>query len=138
MLPACGQTVVQRLLDEVADAALGVRHAVCQRGQREPFPLVGDFGAAQIQPHLRTVAVGEHDVIVGGQHFEHRLCHRFNRLRLMFNRLAGVVFDNAVAADGNDHKLFHTCSFATLPDAALAASRLSSTCFTTNMPPIIR
>ena len=55
--------------------------------------------------------MGEHDVIVRGQHFEHRLSHRFDRLRLMLNRLAGVVFDNAVAADGNDHKLFHFVSF---------------------------
>ena len=131
------QAVVERLLDQVADAALGIRHAVCQRGQRQPFPLVGDLGAAQIQPHLRAVAVGEDDVIVGGQHFKHRLGHRFDRLRLMFNRLAGVVFDNAVAADGDDHKLFHTFSFATVT-SALATSRLSRKCFTTNMPPIIR
>ena len=138
LLPAPRQTVIERLLDQVADTALGIRDAVCQRRQREPFPFVSDFGPAQIQPHLGTVAVGEYDVIVGGQHLEHGLCHRFDRLRLVLNRLAGVVFDNAVAADGDDHKLFHTFSFATVPVAALAASRLSSTCFTTNMPPIIR
>jgi hypothetical protein len=33
--------------------------------------------------------VGQHDVIVGRQHLQHRLCYRFYRLRLMFNRLAG-------------------------------------------------
>ena len=147
LFPARRQAVVERLLDQVADAALGIRHAVCQRGQRQPFPLVGDLGAAQIQPHLRAVAVGEHDVIVRGQHFEHRLSHRFDRLRLMLNRLAGVVFDNAVAADGNDHKLFHFVSFRRCvlapspwpsPTGRGGLTEISRTCFTTNIPPIIR
>ena len=138
LLPAGGQAVVECLLDQIADSSLRVRHAVRQRRQRQPFPLVGDFGAAQIQPDLRAVTVGQHDVIVRGQHFQHRLCHRFHRLRLMLNRLAGVVFDNAVAANGNDHKRFHTFSFTIGPGSTLAVSRLSSTCFTTNIPPIIR
>ena len=147
LFPARRQAVVERLLDQVADPALGIRHAVCQRGQRQSFPLVGDFGAAQIQPHLRAIAVGEHDVIVRSQHFEHRLSHRFDRLRLMLNRLAGVVFDNAVAADGDDHKLFHFVSFRRCvlvpssrpsPTGRGGLTEVSSTCFTTNIPPIIR
>ena len=32
LLPARGQAVVERLLDQLANPALGVRHAVCQRG----------------------------------------------------------------------------------------------------------
>ncbi len=138
LLAAGGETVVQRLLDQVADPALSVGHAVRQRGQGQPFPLVGDLRPTQIQPHLGAVAVGEDDVIVGGQHLQHRVCDRFHRLRLVLNRLAGVIFDNAVATDGDDHEFFHTFSFATGAGSTLAASRLSRKCFTTNMPLIIR
>ncbi len=119
LFAAGGKAVVQRLLDQIADPALGIGHAVCQRGERQSFPLVGNFGPAQIQPHLGTVAVCKHDVIVGGQHFQHRLRDRFHRLRLVFNRLAGVIFDNAVAADGDDHELFHTFSFVTVRSGPL-------------------
>ena len=37
-------------------------------------------------------------------------------LKAMLNRLAGVIFDNAVATNGNDHKLFHVVMSATEGD----------------------
>ncbi len=42
-IPAPRQAVVQRLLDQIADPALRIGDAVCQRGERQPFTLMRDF-----------------------------------------------------------------------------------------------
>lgn len=46
LLAALGEAVIQRLLNEVADAALGISDAVGQRRQRQTFTLVGYLRAA--------------------------------------------------------------------------------------------
>ncbi|CSQ74362.1 Uncharacterised protein [Shigella sonnei] len=68
--------------------------------------------------------MGQHNVVIGSQHFQHRIGHGFHRLRLMLNRLAGVIFDNAVATNGNDHKLFHVVMSATEGDEVMTNARL--------------
>ena len=147
LLAASCQTVVQRLLDQIADAPLRICDAVCQRGKRQPFTLVRDFRTSEIQPHLRPVTVCQHNVVVRCQHLQHRIRHRLHRFSLVLNRLAGVIFDNAVAANGNDHKFFHSVIFRLQAiqvvfvgscSGAVTASRLSRTCLRTNMPLIIR
>ncbi len=42
----------------------------------------------------------------------------------MLNRLAGVIFDNAVATNGNDHKFFHVVMSATEGDGVMTNARL--------------
>ncbi|MNJ70049.1 hypothetical protein D3C77_664640 [compost metagenome] len=51
--------------------------------------------------------MGEDDVVIRCQHFQHRVCDLFHRLGLMFYGLTGVVFDNAVATNGDDDEFFH-------------------------------
>ncbi|MNI66669.1 hypothetical protein D3C73_1222540 [compost metagenome] len=134
-------------MDQITNAALGIGDAVCQRRQRQAFTLVGNLCAPQIESHLRPVAVRQHNVVVRCQHLQHRIGNGFYGFSLVLNRLAGVIFDNAVAANGNDHKFFHSVIFHSKAiqevlvgccSRAVTASRLSSTCFITNIPPIIR
>ncbi|MNY24549.1 hypothetical protein D3C86_1582730 [compost metagenome] len=72
---AATETVVECLLDQVADAALGIRHTVREWRERQALLLMRNLCTAQIQPHLRAVTVGEHDVIVRTEHCQYRLCH---------------------------------------------------------------
>ena len=46
LLAALGKAVIQRLLDQVADAALGIGDAVSQRRQRQTFSFMGYLRAA--------------------------------------------------------------------------------------------
>ncbi len=93
------ELVVQRALEHVADGALGIRAAVVQR---HGMKLVKrEFGAAEDEAHLRTVAMGYCDIPPALNHARQMRHRFFSRAVLVGNRLAAFVLDKGIPADGH-------------------------------------
>ena len=91
--------VVQRLLNHVANRALGIRAAGVKRYGMEQVASV--FRAQQDKADLRAVAVSDDDIPALGNHFGNVYGGLTNSGELIRNALVSFIFDKGVAANGN-------------------------------------
>ncbi len=89
--PAQAKFIVQGLLEHVANGTLGVGAAIIQR---DFMQLVGrDFGTAQDETNLWTIAMRDHDIPAINDHTGD-VFHRFRgSLILIWNGLMVFIFD---------------------------------------------
>jgi hypothetical protein len=105
--------VLQRLLELVPDGALCIRAAHVQRHLVHAFDLRGDLGAAQDEPHLRSVAVTDRQVPACFDHVRDVMGGLAQSLLLVLH-VTFIVLDQRVAANGDDCKFAHIVSYSFL------------------------
>ena len=117
------QFVLQGLLEGIADRALAVGTAHIQRDLVHAFHFCGNFRTAQDEADLRSVAVTDGHIPARFDHIGDVVRRLAQRLVLVFHRDVLGVFDQRIAADGNDSNFFGHDFFLHSDDTPSPSSR---------------